>query len=45
MKTGEVIYDKVYASPPPPNISFEDNWMKELGSEVAGGSEDPNKPN
>ena len=25
---------------PPPKISFKDNWMKELGSEVAGGSED-----
>ena len=34
-------YEKVCASPrPPPKISFKDNWMKELGSEVAGGSED-----
>ena len=41
METGEIIYEKVYASPrPPPKISFEDSWMKELGSEVAGGSED-----
>ena len=41
METGENIYEKVYASPrPPPKISFKDNWMKELGSEVAGGSED-----
>ena len=41
METGEIIYEKVYASPrPPPKISFKDNWMKELGSEVAGGSED-----
>ena len=24
----------------PPKISVKDNWMKELGSEVAGGSED-----
>ena len=40
METGETIYEKVYASPrPPPKISFKDNWMKELGSEVAGGSE------
>ena len=40
METGEIIYEKVYASPPPPpKISFKDNWMKELGSEVAGGSE------
>ena len=41
METGETIYGKVYASPrPPPKISFKDNWMEELGSEVAGGSED-----
>ena len=41
METGEIIHEKVYTSPrPPPKISFEDNWMKELGSEVAGGSED-----
>ena len=41
MESGEIIYEKVYASPrPPPKISFKDNWMKELGSEVAGGSED-----
>ena len=37
----KIIYEKVYASPrPPPKISFKDNWMKELGSEVAGASED-----
>ena len=41
METGEIIYEKVYASPGlPPKISFKDNWMKELDSEVAGGSED-----
>ena len=42
MGTGEIIYEKVYASPrPPPKISFKkDNWMIELGSEVAGGGED-----
>ena len=41
MGTGEIIYEKVYASPrPPPKISLKDNWMKELGSEVAGGGED-----
>ena len=41
METGEVIYEKVYVSPrPPPKISFKDNWMKELGSEVAGDGED-----
>ena len=37
METGEVIFDKVFESPrPPPKISFEDNWMLELGPEVAG---------
>ena len=41
METGEIIYEKVDASPrPPPKISCKDNWMKELGSEVAGGSEE-----
>ena len=41
METGEIIHEKVYASPRlPPKISFKDNWVKELGSEVAGGSED-----
>ena len=41
METREVIHVKVYASPrPPPKISFQDTWMKELGSEVAGGGED-----
>ena len=39
-KTGEIIHEKVCASPrPPPKISFEDNWMKEFGSEVAGHDE------
>ena len=41
MESGEIIYEKVFASPrPPPKISFEDNLMKELDSEVAGDSED-----
>ena len=41
METAVIIYEKVYASPrPPPKISFLDNWMKELDSEVAGGCED-----
>ena len=41
VKFREVIYEKVYASPlRPPKISFRDNWMNELGSEVAGGGED-----
>ena len=36
LKTGEVISEKVYASPrPPPKISLKHDWMKELGSEVA----------
>ena len=36
METGEVIYEKVYASPrPPPKISLKHDWMKELGSEFA----------
>ena len=41
MKSGEVIFEKVFASTlPPPKISFKDNWMKEFGSEVAGGGRD-----
>ena len=36
METGEVIFEKVFASPrPPPKISLKHDWMKELGSEVA----------
>ena len=36
METGEVIYEKVYASPLlPPKISLKHQWMKDLGSEVA----------
>ena len=36
METGEVIYEKVYASPrPPPKISLKHDWMKKSGSEVA----------
>ena len=36
METGEVIYEKVFASPrPPPKISLKHDWTKELGSEVA----------
>ena len=35
------MHEKVCASlRPPPKISFKDNWLKELDSEVAGGSED-----
>ena len=40
METGEVTYEKVYASPrPPPKISLKHDWMKEFGSEVARQSE------
>ena len=40
METGEIINEKVYASPrPPPKISLKHDWMKELGSEVAGHGE------
>ena len=36
METGEVIYEKAYASPrAPPKISLKHDLMKELGSEVA----------
>ena len=41
MESGEMIFEKVYMSPRLPlKISFKDNWMKELDSEVAGSSED-----
>ena len=41
IETGEIIFEKIYASPRlPPKISFKDNWMQELGSEVAGGVKD-----
>ena len=41
MGCGKIKNENVDASPrPPPKISFKDNWMKELGSEVAGGIED-----
>ena len=36
METGEIMYEKVFESPRPPKISLRDNWMKDLGSEVAG---------
>ena len=36
METGEIKYEKVYESPrPPPKISLRNDWMKELGPEVA----------
>ena len=41
MGTGEIVYENVNASPRLlPKISFKDNRMKELGSEVAGGGKD-----
>ena len=46
METGEIIYEKVYESPrQPPKISLKHDWMKELGSEVAGGGEDSQQTN
>ena len=37
MEIGEIMYEKVYASPRFfPKISFKDNWRKEFGAEVAG---------
>ena len=36
MKTGEVLYEKVYmSSRPPPKISLKHEWKRELGSEHA----------
>ena len=36
METGEVIHEKVYASPrPPPKISLKQDWKREMGSEDA----------
>ena len=36
METGEIIYEKEYASPRPrPNISLKHDSMKKFGSEVA----------
>ena len=44
METGKIIYEKVYACPQlPPKISFRNDWMKELGSEVVRQAED-NQP-
>ena len=35
LKTGEVLYEKVYMSPrPPPKISLRHEWTRELGSKV-----------
>ena len=41
MKSEEIIYQKVYVSPRPSlKISYKDNWMKDLDSEVAESSKD-----
>ena len=41
IETGEITCEKVRASPRQPStISFKDNWMNELDSEVAGSSKD-----
>ena len=48
MEIGEVIHEKVYASPrPPPKISLKHDLMKELGPEVARQAEgsQPTQPN
>ena len=48
METGDVIFEKVYASPRlRPKISLRHDWMKELGSEVAPQEEvnQPTQPN
>ena len=45
-ESGGTIYEKVYVSPPPPStISFEDNWMRELDSEVQKSLEAAKTPN
>ena len=48
METGEIKNVRVNESPrPPPKISLRNNWMKEVGSEVAGQAESsqPTQPN
>ena len=41
MKSEEIMYQKVYVSlRPPPKISYKDNWMCHLDSDVAGSSKD-----
>ena len=41
MKSEEIIYQKVYVSPrPPQNITYKDIWMCDLDSDVAGSSKD-----
>ena len=54
METGEVIYEKVCASPrPPPKISLKHDWMKELVQKLLDNQKEklldkqkvPNQPN
>ena len=41
MKSEEVKNQKVHVSPrPQPNISYKDNWMCDMDSDVAGSSKD-----
>ena len=41
VKSKEIIDQKVYVSPRPPSkISYKDNWMCDLDSDVAGSSKD-----
>ena len=41
IKSEEIIYQKVYVyPPPPPTISFKDNWTCNLDSDVARSSKD-----
>ena len=41
MRSEEIIYQKVHVSLRlPPKITYKDNWMNELDSEVVGSSKD-----
>ena len=41
MKSEELVHQKVYVSPrPPPKISYKDNWMCDLDSDIAGSGKD-----
>ena len=41
MKSEEIIFQKVFVSPrPPPKISYKENWMCDLDSDIAGSSKD-----
>ena len=41
MESGEIIYQKVYVSPrPPQKMSYKDHWMCDLDSDIAGSSKD-----